>query len=344
LAGVYGHLTLNADGSYSYVADIAAAINSAPTGNHPQDTFTYTASDGNGGTAAASLTITLDRPAVVTASNQSVAAGTSIAGSSLFSVSDPDGAAITQYMLYDNSPDSSGYFVVNGVVQPLYQYVTLTAAQFAQTTFVAGTSGTTADLYAWAYDGVWDSAANFQIKSTPDTIAGGQTLELGSASAGSVTFTANTGTLKLDNSSSFTGTVAGLAGQDTLDLADINFATVQQPRFAGSSSGGTLTVTDGLHTANIALLGNYLSSSFVASNDGNGGTSIVDPPLGTAATDTAGSQGGINQNIALLSNYMASTFVPSGLGSGAPLAGGADAGSGQLPSLAPALSNQQQHG
>jgi hypothetical protein len=32
-----------------------------------------------------------------------------------------------------------------------------------------------------------------------------------------------------------------------------------------TSSGGTLTVTDGTHTANITLLG-------------NGGTSVIDPP------------------------------------------------------------------
>jgi hypothetical protein len=40
---------------------------------------------------------------------------------------------------------------------------------------------------------------------------------------------------------------------------------------------GTLTVTDGSHTANIALLGNYLASTFVASSDGHGGTNVVDP-------------------------------------------------------------------
>ena len=67
LAGVYGHLTLNADGSYSYVADNSSAISSAPTGSHLQDAFTYTVSDGNGGTATATLTVTLDRPPVVTA-------------------------------------------------------------------------------------------------------------------------------------------------------------------------------------------------------------------------------------------------------------------------------------
>jgi hypothetical protein len=38
-------------------------------------------------------------------------------------------------------------------------------------------------------------------------------------------------------------------------------------------------VTDGTHTANIALLGNYLASTFVTSSDGHGGTAIVDPLL-----------------------------------------------------------------
>ena len=46
---------------------------------------------------------------------------------------------------------------------------------------------------------------------------------------------------------------------------------------------GILSVSDGTHTANIALLGNYMASSFVASSDGHGGTSVVDPPGGSAS-------------------------------------------------------------
>ena len=42
--------------------------------------------------------------------------------------------------------------------------------------------------------------------------------------------------------------------------------------------GGTLHVTDGTHSGNIALLGNYMASVFVARSDGHGGTSVVDPP------------------------------------------------------------------
>ena len=114
------------------------------------------------------------------------------------------------------------------------------------------------------------------------TISAGTTLELASASSAAVTFTGSTGTLKLDNSASFTGTVAGLTAQDKIDFADISSATVQQPTFSGNASGGTLTVTDGTHTANVALLGNYLASTFVPSSDGHSGTSVVDQPSAQA--------------------------------------------------------------
>jgi hypothetical protein len=112
----------------------------------------------------------------------------------------------------------------------------------------------------------------------PVTVAAGQTVEIASAFSGSVTFAGATGTLQLDNSASFAGTVAGMTGQDSLDLTDIDPTKVQQPTFSGDSSGGTLTVTDGAHSTNIALLGYYMASVFVAQSDGHGGTSVTDPP------------------------------------------------------------------
>ena len=113
------------------------------------------------------------------------------------------------------------------------------------------------------------------------TITAG-TLEFGAAASTNITFTGS-GTLKLDTSSSYTGSVSGFTIGDTFDLTDINFATVQTPVFSGDATGGTLTVTDGVHTANNALLGNYLASTFVASNDGHGGTFITDPPAAARA-------------------------------------------------------------
>ena len=50
--------------------------------------------------------------------------------------------------------------------------------------------------------------------SDPTTIGAGETLELTSAYSGQLTFAADRGTLELDNAASFSGTVAGMAGQD----------------------------------------------------------------------------------------------------------------------------------
>ena len=142
LAGIYGLLTLNANGSYSYVAENTAAISSAPTGSHLQDIFTYTVSDGNGGTTTASLAITLDRAPVVTASNVTLSAGhSSVAASSLFSASDPDGNTITSYAFEDTGP---AHFVLNGFVEPNSQEIDVSAAQLSQLTYQS-TPGSTTD-------------------------------------------------------------------------------------------------------------------------------------------------------------------------------------------------------
>src|SRR5208337_5273754 len=115
-----------------YVADNSSAINSAPSGSHLQDTFTYTVGDGNGGTAAASLTIVLDRPPIVTAANVALSAGhASVAATSLFTVSDPDGNAITTYGVLNTG---NGHFVLNGVVQASNQEIDVMAAQLSQLT------------------------------------------------------------------------------------------------------------------------------------------------------------------------------------------------------------------
>jgi glycine/serine hydroxymethyltransferase len=105
-------------------------------------------------------------------------------------------------------------------------------------------------------------------------------VEIGTAGSHTdASFVSNTGTLMLDDSQHYAGTVAGLVGQDSLDLADINFinGTTTATLMNATSAGGTLHVTDGTHQANIALLGNYMASMFVSASDGHGGTTIVDP-------------------------------------------------------------------
>jgi hypothetical protein len=218
-----------------------------------------------------------EKAPVVTTSSLTTLAGQTFAASSLFSVSDSNGDSIATYALKD-ATGGSGYFVVNGVIQASNTEIDLTAAQLRQTTFVAG-SGTD-QLSVRASDGfLWSSWQPFAVNVSPTpVINAGATLELTSTYPGTVTFASTTGTLKLDNSTSFAGTVAGMAGSDTLDLADINFATIGTPSFSGTSTAGVLTVTDGSHTANIALLGSYIASTFTVSSDGHGGTFVGDPP------------------------------------------------------------------
>ena len=92
-----------------------------------------------------------------------------------------------------------------------------------------------------------------------------------------MTFAGSTGTLILNDALAFTGQVSGLAGSDAIDLADVSYGPNTQVTFLGNAAGGTLTVTDGTQTANIALQGDYLSSTWTLSSDGNGGTVVVDP-------------------------------------------------------------------
>ena len=138
------------------------------------------------------------------------------------------------------------------------------------------------------------SAASIVVSSGGSATIAGGTLEItsGGSVGGAVTFAASSGTLVLDQSTTFSGTVAGMTAQDKLDLRDINFATVHvTPSFTNTTSG-TLTVTDGTHTAHILLLGNYMASTFTASNDGHGGTSIVDPHVSASVASLAQTQKG----------------------------------------------------
>ena len=161
LAGAYGHLTLNADGSYSYLADNASAIAAAATGSHPGDSFTYTASDGHGGTTTATLLFALDRAPVVAAANVALSAGhASVAASSLLSVTDPDGDAIVTYGFIDGGP---GAFVLNGVTQSNNHEIDVTAAQLSQLVYQSAT-GSLDTLQVRVYDGtLWSGWQSFTV-------------------------------------------------------------------------------------------------------------------------------------------------------------------------------------
>jgi hypothetical protein len=108
------------------------------------------------------------------------------------------------------------------------------------------------------------------------TVSSGELLEPKPGTPENVQFAAGTGTLELDDSKHFAGLISGFSGQDVLDLADIAFSPKMTLGYAANTNNsvGNLTVNDGTHVASLALLGNYMASSFMASSDGHGGTFI----------------------------------------------------------------------
>ena len=88
-------------------------------------------------------------------------------------------------------------------------------------------------------------------------------------------------------SASFTAVNDGTGGvkisdppvaQARVDLAQTGFGAHTTLGYSENSSdtGGILSIKNGTHIAKIALLGNYMATSFVAAADGHGGTLITD--------------------------------------------------------------------
>jgi Ca2+-binding RTX toxin-like protein len=136
---------------------------------------------------------------------------------------------------------------------------------------------------------IWANESNVAIHGDVSghgsaTISGNATLEFAGADSGSVSFQSSTGTLQLDHSSSFTGTITGfggdgtLAGSDHIDLQDINFNSLQPAQLSAS---GVLTISDGAHTAHLQFDGSYQLENFKFADDGSPqhGTIVYDPPV-----------------------------------------------------------------
>lgn len=126
--------------------------------------------------------------------------------------------------------------------------------------------------------------------SGPLSVPDGGTASISAAAASAVTFASANGLLELNQSQSFTGTVAGFAGQDQIDFADIGFGTSTTFGYSANSGNtlGVLTVSDGVDTADVTFVGQYSAASFALTSDGNGGVmiTVVPQPLTVAAGAT----------------------------------------------------------
>jgi len=133
--------------------------------------------------------------------------------------------------------------------------------------------------HLWANGG--DITFNGDVTGAGDaTISGAATLKFGGASAADTNFAdGGDGILSLEQSSGFTGVVSGFNEGDAIDLGDVAFGngTGTTIRYAdnGTGTAGTLIVSDGIHTANIAIQGQYTTAGFEGTYDADNGTAVA---------------------------------------------------------------------
>jgi FecR-like protein len=149
----------------------------------------------------------------------------------------------------------------------------------------------------FADDGAGGTLISDPTIGSAATINSGTTLEIGGVSAATVSFANNhgsTGELVLDESSAFTGQIAGFAGNgsvsgsDLVDLTDVDIASVAMDKTSYTPNGngtGTLTLynANGHALDHITFDGSYQLANFTIENDGSGHPLIVDPPTSSGA-------------------------------------------------------------
>jgi hypothetical protein len=131
--------------------------------------------------------------------------------------------------------------------------------------------------------------------------------------------------LVLANLPGFGAKIAGMTGTgQEVDLVGFAYSSAtESASWSQGAGGGTLTVTDGAQVATLSLIGTYVTSNFVLSTDGHGGTFVVDPPVShhiggfiqAMAVMGAGGHGLSNEGASLLSSgggAFTSAVIPTG--------------------------------
>jgi len=275
LTGTYGQLTLNANGSYSYVANQSAA-NALASGESATDSFNYTISDGNAGTDTAVLTITIygvnDAPTAVNDTDSVDEDGTvTKTGSQDDALND------------DTDSDTSDSLVVTHI-QPSggsTSTVSTSSTYDSSGTSVTGTYGTITIGADGSYTYTADQSA------ADDLDAGDQVTDV-------FTYTISDG-----NGGTDTATI-------TITVTGINDAPVAQDDVGVVGEDDTLSVSNG---ANASVTGSYdaageysgdvidTSSSSHTDSDADDSASLSISAIRTGEESGSGTSGTVGQTL-----------------------------------------------
>ena len=136
---------------------------------------------------------TVNRAPVANASNTSVRPNQAVLASTLFSVTDADNDAITQYLFWD-SGIGGGYFSVNGAQQPSKQNIAVNAAALSTVNYVGGNSVGSETTWVQAFDGAewgaWQSWTMTTVNHAPVATASNNSVGANQAVLASTLFSA----------------------------------------------------------------------------------------------------------------------------------------------------------
>ncbi len=306
IAAKYGTLTIGADGSYTYAPDpTSAALMALPKGSTVTETFTYSISDGQGGTASSTLTITInggnDDPVAV----NDFQAVNEVSVNAL--------QASGNVKTNDTDPDTGDTF---GVVSASSGQ-TLSATPTTITATGASTlSGTVAYTYASVnfQNGQQTSLPGYQVYKNGvatgiyvNTVSG-KTLTFKDASGA----TAYLATLTTDTISFVSGTTTIAAGPiSSLPTPDTTHFFVNNPT-GTITSGGTIT-GEGIPggTTITAVSGNYITVSKAASIGATTSTLTAGDSLSIQTGVIYGQYGYLSLKADGTYQYYLTTNVPS---------------------------------
>lgn len=86
----------------------------------------------------------------------------------------------------------------------------------------------------------------------------------------------------------FSGVVSGFKAGEQIDLIEINFGSATNASYTANADGGTLSVSDGGHTVNIARVGQYSADNFHLASDSATGTLVAFVHTGLVPTEFQG--------------------------------------------------------
>ena len=101
-----------------------------------------------------------------------------------------------------------------------------------------------------------------------------------------------TGTLQLDHSQHYGGTISGFGVGDTIDLTDLTYSTSETDVW--NSTTDTLTIYNGTHSASLIFSGSYNQNSFSLTSDANHDTEVVLSPAQASLSDLDPSGNAVN--------------------------------------------------